>query len=104
MSSPTAISQVGMSYVGCHAQPPKMGHSLLHYPYVSILLIYTPKDWKLLLSKTIWVACIWKLIRSGYRDEQALVLSTNILRRHGIRGLRAEDAGFDFWDKERREW
>jgi len=75
-----------------------------HYPYLSVLTIYTPKGWKLLLSKTLYGVCIWKLIRSGYKYEQTLRPSMEILRRHGIRGFRAEDGKFDFFDKEESEW
>ncbi|MFA0761223.1 MAG: hypothetical protein HZLCBSQH_001328 [Candidatus Fervidibacterota bacterium] len=75
-----------------------------HYPYLSILLIYTPKGWKLLLSKILYGVCIWKLVRAGYKYEQTLGLSVDILRRHGIRGLRAEDGGFNLFGKEEKEW
>lgn len=75
-----------------------------HYPYLSVLTIYTPKGWRLLLSKTLYSVCIWKLVRSGYKYEQTLGPGIEILRRHGIRGFRAEDGRFDFFDKEESEW
>ena len=75
-----------------------------HYPYLSVLTIYTPKGWRLLLSKTLYGVCIWKLVRSGYKYEQTLGPSIEILRRHGIRGFRDEDGKFEFFDREGSEW
>jgi len=70
-----------------------------HYYYMSVQVLYTKRGWRLLLSHLLLDVCAWKQFRTGSKND-----CYNLLMRHGIKGLRREDGGFDIFSKEGTEW
>lgn len=70
-----------------------------HYCYMGVQVLYTKRGWRLLLSKLLYGVCAWKQFRTGSKYD-----CNNLLMRHGVRGLRREDGGFDIFGKEGTEW